>query len=82
MPLLNLAGWYFTGLVLMLALASLRVDRWAVRVPTRAFAAVYLANLALPALMALAAGIWPAAVLATLPVLLVGVAGMRRMATP
>jgi putative membrane protein len=81
MPLLNLAGWYVTALALMLALTLLRIDRWSVRVPTAAFAAIYLANLALPALMALAAGIWPAAILAVVPVTLAGLAGMRRRDT-
>jgi uncharacterized membrane protein len=78
MPLLNLFGWYVTGVVLMLALTMLRVDRWVSRIPTTAFAAIYAANLALPALMSMAAGIWPAAALATLPIALVGLAGMRR----
>jgi putative membrane protein len=78
MPLLNLFGWYVTGVVLMIALATLRVDRWMSRIPTSAFAAIYAANLALPALMSVAAGIWPAAALATLPIALVAIAGMRR----
>ena len=79
MPLLNLAGWYVTALVLMAALTLLRIDRWAGRVPTMSFAWIYAANLALPALMALAAGLWPAAVLAVLPIGLVALAGARRM---
>jgi len=81
MPLLNLAGWYVTALVLMAALTLLRIDRWAARVPTTSFALIYAANLALPALMAMAAGLWPAAVLATLPVTLVALVGTRRTET-
>ncbi len=67
MPLLNLAGWFVTGLALMSALAMLRVDRWLDSVPTMPLAGVYAANLALPVAMAAAAGLWPAAMLATLP---------------
>ena len=78
MPLLNLAGWYFTALLLMTALSMLQVDRWTSRVPTNALAAIYAANLALPALMSIAAGLWPAAALAALPVTLAAASGVRR----
>jgi uncharacterized membrane protein len=67
MPLLNLVGWYVTGFALMAALALLKVDRWLRRVPTPSLFAVYAANLALPVVMAAAAGLWPAAALAVLP---------------
>jgi uncharacterized membrane protein len=48
MPLLNLLGWYVTGLALMLVLAAFRFERLAERVPTRWLGGFYLANLALP----------------------------------
>ncbi|HKP14443.1 MAG TPA: carotenoid biosynthesis protein, partial [Gemmatimonadaceae bacterium] len=60
MPLLNLVGWYATGFALMAALALLNVDRWLERVPTSSLFGVYAANLALPIVMAAAAGLWPA----------------------
>jgi uncharacterized membrane protein len=68
MPLLNLVGWYVTGFALMAALALLKVDRWLCRVPTPSLLGIYAANLALPVVMAAAAGLWPAAVLAVVPV--------------
>jgi putative membrane protein len=67
MPLLNLGGWYVTGIALMTALALLRVDQWLARVPTMPLVGIYGANLALPVIMAAAAGLWPAAILAVLP---------------
>ena len=70
MPLLNLVGWYATGIALMAALTALRVDRWLVAVPTFPLLGIYAANLALPVVMAGAAGLWPASVLAVLPVAL------------
>ena len=78
MPLLNLVGWYVTGLALMAALTALRVDRWLAAVPTPPLLGIYAANLALPVVMAAAAGLWPAAVLAVLPIALAAsVAGAR-----
>ena len=68
MPLLNLAGWYVTGFALMAALALLNVDRWLWRVPTPSLFGIYAANLALPVVMAAAAGLWPASALAVVPV--------------
>ena len=50
------------------ALAALKVDRWLWRVPTPALFGVYAANLALPVVMAAAAGLWPASLLATVPI--------------
>jgi uncharacterized membrane protein len=70
MPLLNLVGWYVTGLALMAALTRLRVDRWLGDVPTAPLLGIYAANLALPVVMAAAAGLWPAAVLAVAPIAL------------
>jgi uncharacterized membrane protein len=63
MPLLNLAGWYVTGLALMTALVALRADGWTRRLPTRWLAGFYAANLLLPLGMILARGLWPAALL-------------------
>jgi uncharacterized membrane protein len=78
MPLLNLVGWYVTGFALMAVLALLRVDRWLDRVPTAPLFGVYAANLALPVAMAAAAGLWPAAVLAVVPVAFAGAAARAR----
>jgi uncharacterized membrane protein len=83
MPLGNLGGWYLTGVALMAALTLLRVDRWLVDVPTMPLVGIYGANLALPVLMAAAAGLWPAAVLATLPlVVAASIAHARGRSTP
>ncbi len=59
MPLLNLFGWYVTGLALMGALAWLGADSWGTTLPTRWLLGYYLANLALPLGMIAAAGLWP-----------------------
>jgi putative membrane protein len=67
MPLLNLVGWYVTGLVLMALLVALGVDRWAERLPASAvsaFAFIYAANLALPVGLTLAGGMPGAALTA------------------
>jgi putative membrane protein len=63
MPLLNLAGWYVTGLALMAALSLVRADAWVERLPLRWLAGFYAANLLLPLGMILARGLWPAALL-------------------
>ena len=60
MPLLNLAGWYVTGLALMAALSLLGVDRWTARLDPRWLWWYYGANLLLPAGMCAAAGHWGA----------------------
>ena len=61
MPLLNLAGWYVTGLVLMGALSMLSVDEWSTQLPSTSWLLLfYGANLALPLGMVAAAGLWPA----------------------
>ena len=60
MPLLNLVGWYVTGLLLMGALAALRSEAWIRDLPHRWLGAYYLANLALPLGMSVAAGLWGA----------------------
>lgn len=78
MPLLNLAGWYVTGLALMGALTLLKVDRWLDRVPTMPLVGIYVANVALPVAMSAAAGLWPAAVLAMVPITLAAMLAMSR----
>jgi uncharacterized membrane protein len=60
MPLLNLLGWYVTGVLLMGALAALRAESWIRDLPHRWLGAFYLANLALPLGMSAAAGLWGA----------------------
>jgi putative membrane protein len=63
MPLLNLFGWYVTGLALMGALALLRADEWGDGLPTRWMLGYYGANLLLPLGMIAAAGLWDAVAL-------------------
>ena len=63
MPLMNLVGWYVTGIALMAALSLLRADAWLARVPVGLLAAYYGANLLLPLGMSAAAGLWGAVVL-------------------
>lgn len=58
MPLLNLFGWYVTGLVLMGALAALGADAWGEWLPKRWLFGYYGANLLLPLGMIAAAGMW------------------------
>jgi len=57
MPVLNLVGWYVTGLALMIALSALRADRWIALLPLRWLVAFYGANLVLPLGMSAAAGL-------------------------
>ncbi|HEU0013405.1 MAG TPA: carotenoid biosynthesis protein [Longimicrobium sp.] len=76
MPLLNLAGWYVTGLALMAALALLRADAWIARLPVRWMALFYGANLLLPVGMIAARGMW-GALAATLGALAVAGMAMR-----
>ncbi|NBT60119.1 carotenoid biosynthesis protein, partial [bacterium] len=59
-PLLNLAGWYFTGFLIMLGFELLRVNLWIGRIPTFRFVAFYAANLILPLGIVLAAQLWEA----------------------
>ena len=79
MPLLNLVGWYVTGAALMWALTLLRVDRWLAAVPTSPLLGIYAANLVLPVIMAAAAGLWPASVLAVLPIALAACVAATRL---
>jgi putative membrane protein len=70
MPLLNLVGWYVTGLALLGALALLRSDRWIASLPLGWLVGFYGANLLLPVGMSLVAGLW--GVVAVTAVALVG----------
>lgn len=79
MPLLNLLGWYVTGLLLMGALAALRSESWIRPLPHRWLGAYYLANLALPLGMSVAAGLW-GAVAGTLLALAASYGAARLMA--
>jgi uncharacterized membrane protein len=58
MPLLNLFGWYATGIALMIALALLGADSWGESIPVRWLLGYYGANLLLPLGMIAAAGLW------------------------
>lgn len=79
MPLLNLVGWYVTGLVLMGAFAALRSEAWIRPLPHRWLGAYYLANLALPLGMSVAAGLW-GAVAGTLLALVLSYGAARLLA--
>lgn len=81
MPLLNLAGWGLTGLVLMLTLEALGAARWTARLPTRWLAGYWLVNLALPLGLCMAAGAWGAVVLTVAVAAALGVTLMR-LSTP
>lgn len=63
MPLLNLVGWYVTGIVLAVALEALRASRWLSSISPRWLAGFYGANLLLPIGLAAVAGMWGAVAL-------------------
>jgi hypothetical protein len=69
MPLVNLAGWMGTGIVLMGIMETLGGRRWVGKVPVAWLGAYYGVVLLMPLGMALVAGLWWA-VLATLVALL------------
>lgn len=81
MPLLNLAGWFATGVLLQAILFALGAERWidGFEPPTvRALLAVYAANLALPVGMTIAAGVaLPAAASLGALVLIAAIARVR-----
>lgn len=58
MPLLNLFGWYLTGIVLMGALVAMKADAWIAQLPVRWLTAFYGANLFLALGISIAAGLW------------------------
>ena len=57
MPLLNLFGWYVTGLALLTALKLVDVERWTSSFPRRIWALFYSANVVVPAGIVIAAGL-------------------------
>jgi len=62
-PLLNLFGWYVTGVIIMLGFELLNVRTWLKQIPTKYFIHFYLANLILPLGIVVAAGLWEAVVI-------------------
>lgn len=72
MPLLNLFGWYVTGLALMAVLALLKSDRWSNAVPKSWAAWFWGLNLALPLGMCAATGLWGALALTLAVVAVLG----------
>lgn len=59
-PILNLVGWYATGLLIMLSFEWLKVSRWISEVPVNRVLLFYGANLLLPLGIVAAAGLWEA----------------------
>jgi len=59
-PLLNLWGWYVTGLFIHLGFELLDVKKWLSSINTFKWVQFYLANLILPLGIVLAAGLWEA----------------------
>lgn len=82
MPWLNLAGWYVTGLVLMLALVVTRADGWLDRLSTAWLALFYALNLALPLGLMLATGAWGALLATTGALVVCAVLGRGAAARP
>ena len=62
MPVLNLVGWFVTGVALMVTFVLLRAGRWIGALPLSWLLGFYLANLVLPVGMSIAAGLWGAVV--------------------
>lgn len=58
MPVLNLVGWFVTGVVLMIVFDAMRAGRWTAALPMSWLVAFYGANLLLPVGMSVAAGLW------------------------
>jgi putative membrane protein len=62
MPLLNLFGWFVTGVALMVVFALMRAETWVARLSPAWLVGYYGANLLLPVGMGVAAGMWGAVV--------------------
>lgn len=60
MPVLNMLGWFVTGVVLMLVFEAMHADAWVNELPASWLVAFYGANLLLPVGMSAAAGLWGA----------------------
>jgi|RhiMetdeSRZDD1v2_1073273.scaffolds.fasta_scaffold21645_7 uncharacterized membrane protein len=73
MPLLNLVGWFVTGIALMIALSAVGADRWVERLPVSWLVGFYAANLLLPVGMSVAAGLWGVVVATGFALALAGV---------
>lgn len=58
MPWMNLAGWFFTAVVLMGALSVIRAGRWIDRLSVPWLAGYYGVNILMPVGMLVAAGSW------------------------
>jgi putative membrane protein len=71
-PLLNLVGWFLTGVAIFSWLEWVNVWRWVEKVNFRFLLALYGANLFLPLGMLIAAQVWPAAALTILALGLTG----------
>ena len=80
MPVLNLVGWFVTGVVLMIAFGALRADGWIDRLPTSWLLGFYGANLLLPVGMSVAAGLWGVIVATGVALALAVVIGRRSQA--
>jgi len=76
MPVLNLVGWFVTGVVLMIVFDAMRAGRWTAALPMSWLLAFYGANLLLPVGMSVAAGLW--GVVGATGVALVVAGGMAR----
>ncbi len=63
MPLVNLAGWFLTGVLIMGAFDAVKAGRVAERVPARLMEAYYASVLVLSVAMTLVAGYWLAVIL-------------------
>jgi putative membrane protein len=74
MPLLNLFGWYVTGIMLMCALIACRADTWIARLPIKWLAGFYGANLLLALGISVAAQRWLALLFTATALLIVSVA--------
>ena len=72
MPLLNLFGWFVTGLMLMAVLNRPAAQSWLAALPDNFVTALYGANLALPLGMCIAAGLWWPVAITTLFAALLG----------
>jgi len=80
MPLMNLFGWFVTGIALMAALHAVSAERWIRPLPVKWLGAFYGANLLLAVGMTAAAGMW-GAVVATAATLALTWALARRLAS-
>jgi putative membrane protein len=78
MPLLNLVGWYATGLVLMATLELLGARGWLERVSVTQTAAYYGANVLVPLGMCVLAGLWGAVAATTATLALVTISVRAR----